>query len=96
MSLTPIALNSPQVNSGTATPVGTAPADATVVNVYYQLDSAGNTIAVFVWSVANQDWKPQPVSGGSNWSEGLVAGWEGPHNARHWIQSTAKSRWPAP
>lgn len=82
--LTPLALyNSPQVTSGENSPIGTAPQDPNIVNIYYQIDGNGETLGVFVWSLGNQEWKPQPIAGGSNWSEGLVAGWEGPHNAAH-------------
>jgi hypothetical protein len=82
MALTPLAPNSQQVQSGTASPVGSPPLDSTVPNIYYQLDAAANVVGVFMWDTDGQQWHMQSMSG-SNWSEGLVAGWLGAHNAKH-------------
>jgi hypothetical protein len=82
MSLTPLAPHSQQVQSGSTSPVGVPPQDPAVSNLHYQIDGNGNIVGVFLWNIASQSWAAQPMSG-MNWSEGLVAGWEGPHRAKH-------------
>lgn len=82
MSLTPLAPHSQQVQSGQTSPVGVPPQDPTVSNLHYQIDGNGNIVGVFLWDTVLQSWAAQPMSG-MNWSEGLVAGWEGPHAAKH-------------
>lgn len=82
MALTALAPNSNQVSSGLISPVGTPPTDTTLPNLYYQLDSLGNVVGVFMWDVASQQWNAQAMNG-SNWSEGLECGWIGAHNAKH-------------
>lgn len=82
MSLTALAPNSNQVSSGLISPVGTPPPDPTLSNLYYQLDSLGNVIGIFLWDVTSQQWHAQAMNG-SNWSEGLECGWVGAHNAKH-------------
>ena len=82
MSLTPLAPHSQQVQSGSTSPVGVPPTDPAVPALYYQIDVAGNLAGLFMWSVDLQSWVAQAMSG-SNWSEGLACGWEGPHAAKH-------------
>jgi len=81
MSLTPLAPHSQQVQSGSASPLGTLPADPDVSNLHYQIEQ-GAIVGVFLWDTLLQIWVPQPMSG-ANWSEGLVCGWQGPHAAKH-------------
>ena len=71
-----------QVYSGGAAPVN-PPANPALPAIYYELDAGGQVLSTYYWdSVAGWSQLPAVVAG-SNWSEGLVCGWEGPHNAAH-------------
>ena len=82
MSMTPLAPNSGQITTSQTSPVGTPPENPMVAGLHYQLDGNNTVIATYIWDAVTQSWTAIPM-GDSNTSEGLVAGWYGPHNAKH-------------
>lgn len=71
-----------QVYSGNGAPVN-PPTNAALPAIYYDLDAAGQVVSTYYWD-ATAGWSQLPGAvAGQNWSEGLVCGWEGAHNAAH-------------